>query len=338
MKRGRCWLILCCLWTALFPSLVEAAGRRVQQAVRPPSAQQSLVPVYKWCEQEYDVPWTLLAAIDRYAELTKPRYVRETAPYYGFAFEGALWAGVGNPNPDDLNPRTIDLFRGIGMDGNGDGLAAPWDPWDRISVLAHWLDAESGEEDDEQTAVWTLFQDPVAPERVFAFKRLFERYGLDPKGSCFPVSKRYPYTLKATFGAARSWGGRRIHEGVDIFARSGTPVLACVHGYVELMGWNQYGGWRIGIRDANNYYYYYAHLSSFAQGLKPGDLVQPGQVIGYVGSSGYGPPGTNGKFPPHLHFGIYRDTGRHEWAYNPAPQLRQWERLPQKVIGPGYGR
>jgi murein DD-endopeptidase MepM/ murein hydrolase activator NlpD len=319
-----------------FPASVDAAPKSSKDsaAVSPALRQAALIPIYQRCEREYDVPWSLLAAIDRYAELTKPKEVRAAAPYYGFAFQPTAWAGIDNPNPDDLDPRTIRLFRGLGVDANGDGLALPWDPWDRVTVLARWLDFESGE-DDVETAVWDLLQDPVAAERIQAFARLFDRYGLNPKGNCFPVAKRYRYTVKATFGAGRSWGGRRVHEGVDIFAGYGTPVLACAHGYVELMGWNRYGGWRLGIRDTNNYYYYYAHLSSYAKGLKPGDLVAPGQVIGYVGSSGYGPPGTSGKFPPHLHFGIYKDTGRHEWAYNPAPQLWQWERMPQKIISPG---
>lgn len=51
----------------------------------------------------------------------------------------------------------------------------------------------------------------------------------------------------------------------------------------------------------------------------------PGQTIGWVGSSGYGSPGTQGKFPPHLHYGIYRDRGITEWAFDPYPLLKQWE-------------
>ncbi|NEU03096.1 peptidase M23, partial [Escherichia coli] len=49
-------------------------------------------------------------------------------------------------------------------------------------------------------------------------------------------------------------------------------------------------------------------------------------VIGSVGSSGYGPPGTAGKFPPHLHYGMYKDNGRTEWSFDPYPHLRAWER------------
>lgn len=303
---------------------------------RSDSAQEKLAPVYREIADEYDVSWSLLAAIDRYAELTESRTDRRLHPWYGFSFQSVAWAGLDNPNADDVNPLTIALFHGLGKDSNGDGLALQWDPYDRLSVLADWLTGGS-EETDASVAIWDLFQDPIAMDRVYAFQRLFDAYGLNADKHCFPVPKRYNYTVKHTFGAGRSYGGRRIHEGVDIFAGYGTPVLACCYGYVELIGWNRFGGWRIGIRDANNVYYYYAHLSSFAKGVHQGDLVQPGQVLGYVGSSGYGPPGTSGKFPPHLHFGMYRDTGRNEWAYSPSAQLSQWERLPQKIARPKSG-
>ena len=113
---------------------------------------------------------------------------------------------------------------------------------------------------------------------------------------------------------------------MDVYARYGTPVLSASYGVIEVMGWNDFGGWRIGIRDNHNSYHYYAHLQSFEEGLKEGDIVKTGQVIGYVGSSGYGKEGTAGKFPPHLHYGIYKFNGRTELAFNPYPFLRQWEK------------
>ncbi|QQE81242.1 M23 family metallopeptidase [Alicyclobacillus sp. SO9] len=297
------------------------------------TSQEQLKSIYRAAGKEYDISWELLAAVDRYAQLTKTKAKKQAAPYYGLALEEKAWVGVDNPNLRDVNPVTIKLFHGLGMDATGDGLALQWDETDRIFSLARWLDTESGEEGIDRL-LWDLFQDPVAMDRVFAFQRIFEAFGLNPKGHCFPVAKRYNYTVKHTFGAGRSYGGRRIHEGVDIFANYGTPVLACSHGYVELIGWNRFGGWRIGIRDADNKYYYYAHLSRYPKGLQRGDLVRPGQVIGYVGSTGYGPPGTSGKFPPHLHFGIYKHSGTGEWSYSPSRQLSQWERLPQKILQP----
>ncbi|WP_026962122.1 M23 family metallopeptidase [Alicyclobacillus herbarius] len=332
------WMCLGALGAQLGQGLVEsraeaASGTTIRANVSANDSlhrQQSLRPIYERAGERYDLSWALLAAIDRYAELVKSRADKQEKPWYGFSFANAAWAGLDNPDREDVNPVTIALFRGIGVDANGDRLALPWEAEDRVYALARWLDEQSGEEDVE-AAVWDLFQDPLAMDRIFAFQRVFEKFGLYPRGHCFPVDKRYNYTVKHTFGAGRSYGGRRIHEGVDIFAGYGTPVLACSYGYVELMGWNRFGGWRIGIRDTNNMYYYYAHLSSFAKGLKRGDLVRPGQVIGYVGSSGYGPPGTSGKFPAHLHFGIYSDTGRGEWAFSPSGILSVWERQPQHI-------
>jgi len=295
--------------------------------------QLPLVTLYKVVAARHELSWALLAGIDRYAELTKSKADRQTYPWYGFAFQPTAWAGLDNPDLNDGNPLTISLFRGMGIDANGDGLAVQWDARDRVEVLAEWLDTLSGE-DDEATAIWDLFQDPIAMDRVFAFAHVFEAFGIHTDAHCFPLAKRYNFTVRHSFGAGRSYGGRRIHEGVDIFAGYGTPVLACSSGYVELLGWNRFGGWRVGIRDTDNVYYYYAHLSSFAKNLHQGQVVEPGQVIGYVGSSGYGPPGTSGKFPPHLHFGMYRDTGRNEWAYSPSAQLAQWQRLPQHIKYP----
>lgn len=296
-------------------------------------SQSQLEPLYKQYGKQFDVSWTLLAAIDRFAELSKTKTERTNHPTYGYSFDKSIWSGAANPNADDISPASIAMFGGAGIDANGDQMSLQWDAQDRIKAMASWIDIESGEDDDE-VVIWNMFQDPIAMDRIFAFQRMFEAFGMRSQGHCFPIYKRYNYTVKHTFGAGRSFGGRRIHEGVDIFASYGTPVLACSFGYVELLGWNRFGGWRIGIRDSNNMYYYYAHLSSYTKGLRQGDLVRPGQVLGYVGSTGYGPPGTAGKFPPHLHFGIYKDTGEHEWAFSPSGMLSQWERQRQVLIQP----
>ena len=89
----------------------------------------------------------------------------------------------------------------------------------------------------------------------------------------------------------------------------GTPIIAVESGYVEAIGWNQYGGWRLGIRSFDKKrYYYYAHLRKnypYHKSLKAGSIVQAGDVIGYLGRTGYSrTENTNNIDEPHLHFGL----------------------------------
>ena len=89
----------------------------------------------------------------------------------------------------------------------------------------------------------------------------------------------------------------------------GTPVVAVEGGIIEAMGWNRYGGWRVGIRSFDSKrYYYYAHLQKdhpFADGLQEGDIVQAGDLIGFMGRTGYSDKeNTNNIETVHLHFGI----------------------------------
>ena len=89
----------------------------------------------------------------------------------------------------------------------------------------------------------------------------------------------------------------------------GTPIVAVEGGIVEALGWNRYGGWRIGIRSFDGKrYYYYAHLQKdkpFAPGLAEGDMVQAGDLIGFMGRTGYSDKeNTNNIETVHLHFGI----------------------------------
>lgn len=124
-----------------------------------------------------------------------------------------------------------------------------------------------------------------------------------------PVARGYGYSHYDDFGNSRSYGYRRKHLGNDLLGNVGTPIIAVEDGYIEALGWNQYGGWRIGIRSADGRrYYYYAHLRKghpFAAGLKEGGSVQAGDVIGYLGMTGYSSKeDTNNIKIPHLHFGL----------------------------------
>lgn len=124
-----------------------------------------------------------------------------------------------------------------------------------------------------------------------------------------PVGAGYWYTESDDFGNGRSYGFARKHLGHDMFCSPGTPVMAVEDGRVEALGWNQYGGWRIGVRsDDGQRYYYYAHLrkdAPYAKNLKIGSSVKAGQLIGYSGQTGYSiKENVNNINVPHLHFGM----------------------------------
>lgn len=108
-----------------------------------------------------------------------------------------------------------------------------------------------------------------------------------------------------------------VHEGNDVVAEEGTPILSATSGMVEAVGWTFYSGTRVGVRGQNGKYYFYAHLSQV--GVSVGTPVEVGEVLGKVGNTGYGPPGREDRFPPHLHFGIEGPGG---WE-NPFPQLME---------------
>ena len=124
-----------------------------------------------------------------------------------------------------------------------------------------------------------------------------------------PIAAGYGYSHCDDFGNQRTFGFVRKHLGHDMMGSLGTPVVAVESGVVEAMGWNRYGGWRIGIRSTDNKrYYYYAHLQKdhpFADGLAVGDVVQAGDLIGFMGRTGYSDKeNTNNIETVHLHFGI----------------------------------
>ena len=124
-----------------------------------------------------------------------------------------------------------------------------------------------------------------------------------------PVAAGYGYSHCDDFGASRSFGFARKHLGNDLMGAQGTPIVAVEGGVVEVMGWNRYGGWRVGIRSFDNKrYYYYAHLQKdhpFAEGLQEGDIVQAGDLIGFMGRTGYSDTeNVNNIEAVHLHFGM----------------------------------
>ena len=132
------------------------------------------------------------------------------------------------------------------------------------------------------------------------------RYGLK---AFSPIAAGFGYSHSDDFGNGRSFGFARKHRGNDLMGSLGTPIVAVEGGVVENMGWNRYGGWRIGIRSFDSKrYYYYAHLKKdapYAPGLKEGDQVQAGQLLGFMGRTGYSDKeNVDNIGTVHLHFGL----------------------------------
>lgn len=289
---------------------------------------QKRMELYKNMETALQIPWYYLAAADQYEYSI--RGSNKSEPLSGviaIQIKPSKWSGVLNPEPNDHNPLSINFFGGSGLDGNGDGLADRTNDEDLLFTFAKHLLSYGTDDDNIRIALWNYYKRDKAVGIIMGNAQLYKKFNrIDLQEKAFPVPVGTDYTFHSTWGVARGWGGRRSHEGTDIFAHYGLPVRSTCYGIIEMKGWNRFGGWRIGIRDMNNTYHYFAHLNGFTKDLKVGQIVEPGQVIGSVGSTGYGPPGTAGKFPPHLHFGLYKDNGNLEWSFDPYPHLRVWER------------
>ena len=113
--------------------------------------------------------------------------------------------------------------------------------------------------------------------------------------------------LRDTFNELR--GGSRRHEAIDILAPRNTAVFAVEDGEIARLFLSEAGGITIYQFDpTETYVYYYAHLERYADGLKEGDKVKRGQIIGFVGTTGNAPRDT-----PHLHFAIFKMTNEKKW-------------------------
>ena len=134
-----------------------------------------------------------------------------------------------------------------------------------------------------------------------------------------PIAGVNPSSLTDTFNDSRD--GHR-HEALDIPAPRGTPVLAAAEGNVVKLFTSKPGGLTVyQFDDSRKYCFYYAHLDRYATGLREGVLLRPGDVIGFVGTTGNAPPNA-----PHLHFAVFRLGPEKKWyqgtALDPLPLIR----------------
>jgi len=160
------------------------------------------------------------------------------------------------------------------------------------------------------TAAAERIADKIAGRLVF-YVHVAQLYAKEPdKKIAMPVKDVSKNQVTNTWHAAR--GTDRLHEGQDIFAPQGTPVLSATEGYIANIGQNNLGGQTVSVVGAGGRTYYYAHLDSYAPHIAEGAYVTTQTVLGYVGTTGNA-AGT----PPHLHFGVYAPGG----PMNPLPLL-----------------
>jgi murein DD-endopeptidase MepM/ murein hydrolase activator NlpD len=199
-------------------------------------------------------------------------------------------------------------------DSSGSGPALFVDSWRRDTSgalhRAASLDSASGmldlvaEEDGEMVV-------RLQPEALRAVRYVLT-IRIAPLARAFPVSGRDERAARSFWGASRD-AGARSHQGVDIFAARGTPVVAATGGVVTSVGENRLGGKVVWVVEpGRRWSFYYAHLDR--QLVSSGRRVRPGDTLGLVGNTG-----NARSTPPHLHFGVYR-TGR-RGAVDPWPFL-----------------
>jgi murein DD-endopeptidase MepM/ murein hydrolase activator NlpD len=144
---------------------------------------------------------------------------------------------------------------------------------------------------------------------------------IGPSGLAVPVAGIKPKALADTYTQSRA-GGARVHNAIDIMAPHGTPVVAAAPGVVEKLYFSQGGGGiSVYVRSPDrNWMFYYAHLERYAPGLKEGQPVKQGDVLGTVGSTGNANPAG-----PHLHFAVNKMAPGEDWhegrPVNPYPLL-----------------
>lgn len=284
-----------------------------------------LFPVLYRAERTYGVSWAVLAAIakiesgfGRGEEYLKKGGVSDAGAVGFMQFMPTTWSGSGNPlacddpkSPSwDTDPERIARFGGYGVDGDGDGTADPYNPWDAVLAAAKYL-AANGFADDPRRA---LYRYNHSWSYVDGVLELAERYA----GQMVPVADGVwplpPAYAKITsgFGPRELEGRVEPHYGIDIACPEGTPVFAVLPGRVEAAGWGYGYGYFVRLRHEDNVVTLYAHLSEVK--VERGDWVDQGQEIALSGSTGR-------STGPHLHFEVHvngRPCDPEAWLRTPS--------------------
>lgn len=283
VSRKKLLLISACIIAVLAVAAGFFSGRSVMTAKNDAALQEPI----KWVD--FNVSYEALrdamkADISSYGENVHYDWIELLA--YLACINGNDFSGY---KEKDLTTLTEKLSSGVSMDEITDGMKYYQyykEAFD--AILGEYIGEYCIQTEDDDALIWE------------------KKYGL--KVFC-PIAKNYSFSHYDDFANARTYGYSRLHTGHDLFGSIGTPVVAIESGVVECVGWNRYGGWRIGIRSFDKKrYYYYAHLRKdhpYTPEIKEGAVIKAGDVIGYLGMTGYSEKeNVNNINKPHLHMGI----------------------------------
>lgn len=277
-----------------------------------------LFPIFEQAQERYGVSWAVLAAIakiesgfgkgDFYLKCDGISY----AGAVGFMqFMPTTWSGGNNPladnspeNPSwDEDPATIAKYGGYGTDGDDDGRADPYNPWDAIFSAAKLLKANNVETNPEG-ALLNYNHSRQYVNQVMAQALEYSIYQVPVMNGVWPVSAEYT-EVTATFGQIYNREGTKVlwpsgHTGIDISCPEGTPVFAVISGRVSFAGKGAGGyGNYIKIESGEGTAVAYAHLSKID--VNTLQQVKQGEIIGNSGNTGR-------SYGAHLHFETWVDN------------------------------
>src|SRR5690625_2324409 len=195
--------------------------------------------LYKKTEALTHIPWYYIAAIDQY-ERNIGRLKDHESRLSRIQIPSEKWYGTLPPSIDYKHfEYLVHLFDGSGQDGDGDYIADHDNDEDVLYTMALLIRDGLFEHKDFESFVNAYYDNEKAANVVSLIAKTFNHFGtVDLNERAFPIPKFHNYTYRSTWGYARGWGGRRIHEGTDIFASYGVPVRSASYGIVEIKGWN----------------------------------------------------------------------------------------------------
>jgi hypothetical protein len=271
----------------------HVAGKPNKQALK--QIPSEFLDIYQEAGAKYGIPWNVLAAIHK----RETNFGKTTRP--GDPERKNMISSKGAIGPFQFLPSTWEAY---GVDGNGDGKADPWDVEDAAHAAARYLRDHGGQEDLEK-ALWHYNHASWYVEDVL---RIAEGYLDQTENPTFAAAFPFQWPLPGTGPESISSGfgyrihpilkTRRFHDGIDIPAATGKPVIAATGGVVRFAG--KLGGYgnTVILETVDGIELLYGHLSSIE--VRRGEHVKGGQIIGAVGSTGF-------STGPHLHFTVRKN-------------------------------